>query len=94
VAVTEIEITAMEPGVYGVEVREGNTTTGHRVRIPAALEERPGLRGADQEVVVRETFSFLLEREPATSILTEFGLDDVARFFPEFYDELRSRLAR
>jgi hypothetical protein len=43
--------------------------------------------------VVRESFNFLLEREPATSILREFSLYDIARYFPEFPDELRRRLS-
>jgi hypothetical protein len=90
---TEIAITPMEPGFYGVEVTEGDVTTGHRIRLPAGVLDDLGLMATDPEAVVRETFAFLLEREPATSILREFTLDDVARFFPEFYDELRSRLA-
>ena len=36
---------------------------------------------------------FLLEREPATSILPEFSLVDVSRYFPDFPKELRRRLA-
>jgi hypothetical protein len=90
---TNITITALEPGAFGVEVAEGDVTTGHRVRLPGAVLDELGLTDVDPEAVVRETFGFLLEREPATSILTQFSLEDVARFFPEFYDELRSRLA-
>jgi hypothetical protein len=41
---------------------------------------------------VRETIEFLLEREPATAILPEFSLNDVARYFPEFPEELQRRL--
>src|SRR3954447_25258324 len=32
-----IAITPMEPGEYGVEVTEGDVTTGHRVRVPGTL---------------------------------------------------------
>jgi hypothetical protein len=42
--------------------------------------------------VVAESFRFLLEREPAGSILREFSLDQIAHYFPEFYDELRGRV--
>jgi hypothetical protein len=62
------------------------------VRVPAELLDDLGLAGVDRELVVRESFAFLLEREPASSILGEFSLDVVPRYFPEFYDELRSRL--
>jgi len=89
---SEITITAMEPGHYGVQVTEGDTTTSHRVAVPDALLDELGLAGVDHELVVRETFGFLLDREPATSILSEFSLDQVPRYFPDYYDELRARL--
>ena len=89
---SEITITAMEPGRYGVQVTEGDTTTSHRVAVPDALLDDLGLHDVDPELVVRETFGFLLDREPATSILDDFSLDQVPGFFPDYYDELRSRL--
>jgi hypothetical protein len=91
---TGITITLMEPGWYGVQLEDGGTTTSHRVHVPAAVLKDMRLTDVDQELVVRETFAFLLEREPPSSILGEFSLDVVPRYFPEFYDELRSRLGR
>jgi hypothetical protein len=41
---------------------------------------------------VRESFAFLLEREPAASILPEFSLAIISRYFPEYADELPDRL--
>ena len=46
----------------------------------------------DLERVVRVSFEFLLEREPAASILPEFSLDVIGRYFPEYEDELPRRL--
>lgn len=82
----------MEDGAYGVVVSEGGATTSHRVRVPDAMLDDLGLRDADPEAVVRESFEFLLEREPASSILGDFALDRIAHYFPEYYDELRARL--
>ncbi len=90
---SEISITAMEPLHFGVEVTEGAVTTGHRVRVPPSLLDDLGLAEEDAPAVVRETIGFLLEREPATSMLAEFSLDDVSRFFPDYLDELTTRLA-
>jgi hypothetical protein len=90
--VSDIEITDLEPEHYGVQVTEGSTTTSHHVRLPPDLLGDLGLGDFEPERLVRETFAFLLEREPATSIMEEFSLEDVARFYPEFYDELRTRL--
>ena len=47
----------------------------------------------DVERLVYETFDFLLEREPRESILRAFDLTVVSRYFPEYDDEIRSRLA-
>lgn len=61
-------------------------TSRHRVSVP----ERFG--DDDLERVVRVSFEFLLEREPASSILPEFSLDVIGRYFPEYEDELPRRL--
>jgi hypothetical protein len=87
-----VTVTPMEPGWFGVQLEEGGTTTSHRVHVPDALLEDLGLADVDHERVVSETFAFLLEREPPSSILGEFSLDVVPRYFPEFYDELRTRV--
>ncbi|HEX2064269.1 MAG TPA: hypothetical protein VHE80_07585 [Acidimicrobiales bacterium] len=90
---SEITVTAMGPGQFGVQVQEGDTTTSHQVTVPDELIEELGLPDVDQEELVEESFAFLLEREPATSILEEFPLTTISRYFPEYPDELRSRLS-
>lgn len=87
-----VTITPMEPEWFSVQIEEGDTTTSHRVHLPAALLDDLGLADADSERVVRESFEFLLEREPASSILGEFSLDVIPRYFPEYFDELRRRV--
>jgi len=90
---TTMRVVPMAPGEFGVEVTEGHEVTGHKVRLPPAFLDDLLLTQVDEEQIVRETFDFLLEREPATSILAEFSLDDVSRYFPEFPQELQRRLA-
>ena len=90
---SEIVVTAMEPLHFGVQVTEGTVSTSHRVRVPPSLLDDLGLSESDAPAMVRETIGFLLDREPATSIMAEFSLDDVSRFFPEYLDELTTRLA-
>jgi hypothetical protein len=51
----------------------------------------PGFRDIDR--LVRETFAFLLEREPRSSILARFDLPVVERYFPEYPAEMRRRLS-
>jgi hypothetical protein len=92
--VSDISITALEEGAFGVEVVEGQRNTHHRVTVPPSLLEDLGLQGVEPQDVVRESFEFLLEREPPTSILNEFSLDVIGRYFPEYSDELPRRLGR
>ena len=89
---TDVSITSMGPSEFGVQVREGDQETSHRVSVPQSLVDDLGLPDLDAERLVRETFLFLLEREPATAILPEFSLDQVSRYFPEYHDEVRARL--
>ncbi len=90
---TDISITAMGPRQFGVQVREGDAETSHRVTVPEGLVDDLQLAEDDLERVVRESFLFLLDREPASSILPEFSLDEISRYFPEYTDELTTRLS-
>jgi hypothetical protein len=89
----DISITPLAPRAFRVEVREGQRGTTHQVTVPERLGERLELREDDLERVVRESFRFLLEREPATSILRQFSLGDISRYFPEYPEELERRLS-
>lgn len=64
-----------------VESREGRTE--HEVTVTPRDLERYG-RGREPEDVVRSAFEFLLEREPAGSILRRFELSEIERYFPEY----------
>ena len=78
-----------------VTVDDGHGTSSHDVTVATeqATDLAAATDGHDVQRLVYETFAFLLEREPATSIMREFSLDIVGRFFPEYVDELRARLA-
>lgn len=86
----DISVTPRGPREF--EVRVGDAGTDHRVTVPEGLIEELNLPEDDLESVVRESFAFLLEREPASSILPEFSLDVIPTYFPEFKEELPKRL--
>jgi len=58
------------------------------VRVSQADLDRWG-GGGTVEDLVRRSFEFLLEREPAGSILREFDLAVIQRYFPEFDQNFR-----
>jgi len=65
-----------------VRVNASGEKTEHIVRIADEDLERYG--ATDPIDLVRRSFEFLLEREPATSILREFRITDIERYFPEY----------
>jgi hypothetical protein len=81
---------ASEPNTFVVEVM-ARTTTRHRVTVDPAYLTAIGIEGVPAETVLREAFRFLLEREPNTSVLTHFDLQDIERYFPEFRVEISRR---
>ena len=85
----EIEIESAGVREFRVHVRDAEAETSHLVSVP----EQPQFEGQDPERLVRASFEFLLEREPASSILPEFALSDISRYFPDYWDELPRRLA-
>lgn len=90
---TQVNVLPMAPGEFGVDCTEGDTTTSHKVRVPDDVLDVIGVPEVDPQQLVEETFAFLLEREPNTAIMREFALTDVERFFPDYVEEMRSRLA-
>jgi hypothetical protein len=85
-----VTVVASGPGEHRVAVRDGATATEHTVTVPEGMAA--GL-GTDEETLVRHSFAFLLEREPASSILRRFDLTVIGRYFPEYDEEIRRRLA-
>jgi hypothetical protein len=87
-----VSVKRIDPDTYEVEV-QGKITTTHRVTAGAETCRRLAGSSVDPERVIVESFRFLLEREPNTSILSSFELSVIGRYFPEYESELRQRLA-
>jgi hypothetical protein len=66
-----------------VTVREEQGSTHHQVRVTSADLGRWG-RGRSADDLVRDSFDFLLQREPKESILRQFDLSVIKRYFPDF----------
>ncbi len=89
---TSVDCEATQSGWRcAVRVGEDAGATEHRVSV-----ERTTLAdlapNSSVEQLVTASFAFLLERESRESILRQFDLPVIGRYFPEFPDEIRSRL--
>src|SRR5688500_20117902 len=80
-------------GTFSVEVG-GRTKTRHQVRVATDDLRELGLEAESARRVVEESFAFLLEREPNTSILAHFDLRDIERYFPDFRVAIAQRFRR
>jgi hypothetical protein len=76
-----------------VKTHDGPFSTEHRVTVAPAILERLDPGAAGPERLVAAAFAFLLEREPASSILRTFDLSVIGRYFPDWEADVIRRLS-
>lgn len=69
----------------------GRTNTEHKVSLSEDYYQKITFGEILPEELIKRTFLFLLEREPNTSILSEFSLSDVNSYYPEFEEVIGKR---
>ena len=69
---------------FDVVVREGKGESRHRVTMGRQTWQRLTSGKQAPERCVEAAFRFLLDREPKESILAQFDVTVIARYFPEF----------
>jgi hypothetical protein len=80
-------------GRFVVTVTDGPVRTTHTVRVPAGLPDRLGASQVPVAELVHRSFTFLLEREPPTSILKTFSLEQIGDYFPDYPEKIRRLVA-
>lgn len=74
--------------LFEVTVTEGSSATRHSVRVDDGYHQQLTGGQMGKEELVRRSFEFLLAREPKESILSEFDLRVISRYFPSYEDEI------
>ena len=90
---TQIELKKLEnfpQSKFEVTVHS-NKVTKHKVTFTEAYYEKLTAGTVSPEKLVEESFKFLLAREPNTSILSEFNLKVISRYFPEYERVIKSK---
>ncbi len=87
----EITVVKMNENTFQVTVVAGSTTT-HEVNVQAAYAQKISGGKISTVELVKKSFEFLLERESNTSILRRFDLSVIARYFPEYEQEIGLKL--
>jgi hypothetical protein len=84
-----IEVTKLKEDKFRVRVAEGTSESIHRVTLRADDYRRLSGGRTQAEELIKRSFEFLLAREPKESILAEFDLPVIGRYFPEYERELK-----
>jgi hypothetical protein len=86
-----ISINKLDANNFAVLIK-GDKETNHRVHMSEQYYHDLSDGNVPHETVILESFKFLLEREPNTSILSEFDITVIKRYFPEYEKEIKQRL--
>jgi hypothetical protein len=85
-----IEVIALDDTQYQVTI-VGRSTTSHHVTVKAAYAVQLTQGRMSTTDLVKQSFEFLLQREPNTSILRNFDLSVIAHYFPEYEQTIKQR---
>ena len=89
-----ISVESLAENEFRVTVSDGSTHSSHRVTVqPNDYQRIAGSKITDAELV-KMSFAFLLEHESKESILPQFDLMVITRYFPSFEREMTRRLAQ
>jgi hypothetical protein len=87
--ITVEEIEKGNAGKYRVTVVDGGGRTQHVVSVETSFRDRLVGEKIAVDQFVAKSFEFLLQREPKESILRQFDLAVISRYFPEYEKEIR-----
>jgi hypothetical protein len=73
-----------------VTVEEESSSTRHTVGLDDEYYGRLTDGKITREELIKRSFEFLLERESKESILPEFGLSIIKKYFPEYEGEIKA----
>lgn len=76
---------------YKVTVN-GKVITEHHVTVQTNYAQQLTQGAVSEEVLILNSFKFLLAREPNTSILRDFDLSIIDNYFSDFEDAIKEML--
>ena len=78
-----ISVTAKGQDTFEVVVTTQSTTT-HSVTISDAIHTQLTNGKISKETLLEKSFQFLLEREPNTSIMSQFKIEVISKYFLDY----------
>lgn len=87
-----IDVAQSAPGRFTVTVKESRGQSSHLVSLTNDYYQKLTGGAIPKEELVKMSFQFLLAHEPKESILREFDLPVIGRYFPQYEAEIKKRL--
>lgn len=87
-----ITVAPQKEDLYLVTVREGASSTTHKVTLTPQHLARYAAPGTSPEKLLHASFQFLLQHEPKESILPSFELPLIEHYFPQYPTQIRKLL--
>ena len=87
-----ITVDSLGDSRYRVTVVDETQHTTHTVTATSADVERYAASETSPERLITVSFEFLLEREPASAIISTFALPVIERYFPDYPTAIREKL--
>lgn len=87
-----IDVVKTAPGRFRVNVKDRGAQSSHLVFLQADYYQDLTGGGVREEDLINQSFQFLLRHEPKESILSEFDLSVISRYFPQYEAEIKARL--
>ena len=78
-----ISVTAKSQDTFEVIVTT-QSTTNHLVTVSGAIHIKLTNGKISKETLLEKSFEFLLKREPNTSILSQFKIEVISQYFPDY----------
>ena len=83
-----VAIKRIDNDTFSVSI-SSKKNTQHTVKFSDKRHDLYELGHIQKDVIIKFAFDFLLGREPNTSILTNFSIDLISNYFPEFETKLK-----
>ena len=78
-----VSVTAKGQDTFEVVVTTQSTTT-HSVTLSDSIHMKLTNGKISKETLLEKSFEFLLEREPNTSLLSQFKIEVISKYFPDY----------
>ena len=88
----EIIVEKLNEDEFTVRVQQNGEMTQHNVTVSEVDWQKLTDKMCSKELLVEKSFEFLLEREPKESILSDFDIMVIAKYFPEYPDVIKKMI--